>query len=144
MGIEMQLKDSQALVENNRRAGTKQRADLKQAQRDLADFETLKARLMELEASICNRSELVDMRSKMEADIERQYRQVWSERARSEQVRSEAMIAQARMESDARIASLEVAFEALRVEFFDRVGEMPETCVLEPQEKGSWSDDEDE
>ena len=139
MGLEMRLKDSQALVENNRRAGTKQRADLKQAQRDLADFETLKARLMELEASICNRSELVDMRSKMEADIERQRRLVRSERARSE-----AMLARVRKENDARVACLEAAFEALRVEFFDRVGEMPETYVLEPREKGSGSDDEDD
>ena len=52
---------------------------------------------------------------------------------RSERVRSDAAMARMRKELDERITSLEAAFEALRVEFFDRVGYMPETCVLEPR-----------
>jgi hypothetical protein len=130
MGVETRLLECQALVVNNRAAGAKQRADLKQARRDLVDFETLKSRLMDLEASIRNRSELADLRAKLEADVERQRRLVRSERARSD-----AAIARVRKESDARIACLEAAFEALRMEFFERVGEMPEAAVFEAGEE---------
>jgi hypothetical protein len=136
MRVEALLRESEMLVENNRLAGLKQQADLKQARRDLADFEVMKARVMELETSFRNHTEVADLRAKMEANLARQRRLMLSERARSE-----ATLARVRKESDARVACLEASFEALRVEFIDRVGEMPETRVLEPRDARSDEDD---
>ena len=127
------------MIENNRAAGSKQRLELKQAKRDLADFETLKARLIELESSIKNRSELADLRSKLEAEVERYRRMARSEKIRADErhaamMRAREELEESRGESDARIARLEAAFETLRVEFCQRLGEAPETTHVHEDE----------
>lgn len=76
------LKEERELIQSNHNANAQQREELRQAKLDLAEFETTKTRLIELEASVHNRTEVRDACAKLEVDRRRMQRDVKAAQAR--------------------------------------------------------------
>lgn len=81
-GLVRELDAERALVRDNYRANGEQRAALKQAQQDLAEFEAMKAELIELKRGISQKTEVRDACAKLETD-RRKMQKACNDRVRS-------------------------------------------------------------
>jgi len=126
----VQLKETWALVENNRTASVKQQRELKQARKDLVLFEDIQAKVLEMETAIQEKAEVAHVRTKLEAEILRLRRAVKFERDTA--TRCRVMMGQRsvefeafKMESESKLQKAIAAHEALKEEFYQRTSEMP-------------------
>ena len=65
---EKELKEERQLIKDNFQANTDQRKALKQARQDLAEFEAMKAELIELKRGIAQHTEVKDAIKRMESE----------------------------------------------------------------------------
>jgi len=126
----VQLKETWALVENNRTASAKQQRELKQARKDLVLFEDIQAKVLEMETAIQEKAEVAHVRTKLEAEILRLRRAVKFERDTAARCRvmmghSSVEFEAFKMESESKLQKTVAAYEALKEEFYQRTGEMP-------------------
>ena len=139
-GLDVQLKETWALVENNRTASAKQRLELKQARKDLLLFEDIQAKVLEMETAIQDKAEVAHVRTKLEAEIVRLRRALKSERDTATRCRvtmghNSAEFEAFKMESESKLQEAVSAYEALKEEFFQRTGEMPLTSLGEESDE---------
>jgi hypothetical protein len=88
-GLAKALKEERELVQSNHNANAQQREELRQARLDLAEFEATKTRLIELEASVRNKTEVRDACARLEADRRRMQRDVRAARERVQLLQEE-------------------------------------------------------
>jgi hypothetical protein len=120
----------------NHAAHAKHRKDLKQAQMDLAEFESMKARIIALEARIRGNTEVQEATLDAEKQIQALLREVANEKRRADgNYRVLTSV-------EASLASMQVynrelvqAFVLLQAEFFEEVGRTP--TVKRPLKEGA-------
>jgi chromosome segregation ATPase len=103
-GLDKALSEERQLVQSNNNAYARQRDELRQAKLDLEEFEAMKTRLIELEVSIRNKTEVRDACARFETERRKLQRDVRSERERGDHLRQELVGAREQLVEAERIS----------------------------------------